>query len=290
MSARELNKQVLEQLGSGDTVTPREMLKSRVLAILEALDTSEGHERASNLAGEERADTFIQGLSDELEHFLGVAFPLIEYGGPVGQDAVVRGLTAVTAETAREPSRENAMYLVTARLLWSTAAFALACDAIDFLPRLLGLTVHSAFRDADERLIDDSGARHLTAYGRSADVSFDSHWRWLASLRLLDECYPLLARSQRLEHALMEADMLSAMHTDAAGAGINGTYSHGAHRQGQAERLLRVRLVTPGQRKEICQFFGVPESELEETLAQLHEGLRRNRDLFLGDVRLFPGR
>jgi hypothetical protein len=287
MTAIEINEQLVEQLGRGDTVAPREELKAQVLALLATLDDQ--GEAAANLAGEERVDAFRGAISDELEGFLAAAAPLIEYGGGGGQEAVIRALAQVTSEISREPSHENAYYLVTARLLWSTTAFALACDATDFLPRLLRLTVRSAFRNVDELLIDDGSARHLEAYGRSADVAFESHRLWLAALSLLTERYPLLAREQQLERALAEADLIFALHTDAVGAGIRGTYSHGAHREGHAEQRLRARVRTRDGREQLVRFFGIPDAELEERLAELHEGFPRQRELFFGQIRLFPG-
>jgi hypothetical protein len=287
MSAVDINEQLVEQLGRGDTVAPREALKVQALALLAALD-DQGEARG-NLAGEERVNTFLEAISDKLEEFLAAAAPLIEYGGSDGQEAVVRALGQVTSEISREPNQENAYYLVTARLLWSTTAFALASDATDFLPRLLRLTVRSAFRNVDELLIDDSSAGHLEAYGRSADVAFESHRLWLASLSLLTERYPLLAREQQLERALAEADLIFALHTDAVGAGIRGTYSHGTHREGHAEQRLRARVRTPDGRDQLVRFFGIPDAELEERLAELHEGFPRQRELFFGQVRLFPG-
>jgi hypothetical protein len=49
----------------------------------------------------------------------------------------------------------------------------------------------------------------------------------------------------------MEADMLFAMHADAVGAGVNGTYSQGAHREGYAEERLRARVGTPEHREQL---------------------------------------
>jgi hypothetical protein len=288
MTAVDLNQQVLEQLGRGDAVAAREMLKSCVLAILQALDEPQRQEDAANLAGEKRVEGFMNGISAELEGFLAVAAPLIEYGGRNGQQAVVYALALVAGEVSDEPSRENALYLIAARLLWCTTAFALACDATDFLPRLLRITTHSAFRDADERLIDDSGARHPSAYDRSADVGFESHRLWLGALPLVQQCYPLLARDQQLDKALMEADMLFAMHADVAGGSMGGTYSHGAHREGYAEQRLRARVGAPDGREQLCRFFDLADAQLEQRLNELHEGLRRQRDLFMGEVRLFP--
>lgn len=287
MTAVELNEQAVEQLGRRDSVTPREALKTQVVALLAAID-SQGEARA-NVAGEERAKAFLEAISDELEGFLAIAAPLIEYGGSDGQEAVVRALAQVASEISREPDLENALYLVTARLLWCTTALALACDATDFLPRLLCLTVRSAFSNVHEPLVEDGNARHLEAYGRSADVAFESHRLWLASLSLVTERYPLLARDQQLERALSEADLIFALRTDAVGARIRGTYSHGAHREGHAEQRLRTRVRTPDEREQLVRFFGIPDAQLEERLAELHEGLPRQRDLFIGDVRLFPG-
>jgi hypothetical protein len=287
MSAIEINEQLVEQLGRGDSVGPREALKAQVLTLLATLDDQ--GEAAANLAGEERVNVFLEAISDELEGFLAVAAPLIEYGGSDGQEAVIRALAQVTSEISREPDHENAYYLVTARLLWSTTAFALACDATDFLPRLLRLTVRSAFRNVDELLINDSSARHLEAYGRSADVAFESHRLWLASLSLLTERYPLLAREQQLERGLAEADLIFALHTDAVGASVSGTYSHGAHREGHAEQRLLARVRTPDGREQLVRFFGIPDAALEHQLTELHEGFPRQRELFFAQVRLFPG-
>jgi hypothetical protein len=286
MSAIELNRQAVEQLGVGDSVAPREALKAQLVALLRVLDGQA--ETAANLGDEERASAFLEAISDELESILAVAAPLIEYGGSDGQEAVVRGLAQVAGEISREASLENAMYLVTARLLWSTTAFALSCDAADFLPRLLRLTVRSAFRDADVPLIDDSSARHPQAFGRGADVAFESHRLWLESLNLITERYPLLVREQQLERALAEADLIFALHTDAADMGIRGTYSHAAHREGHAEQRLRARARTPSSREQLVRFFGIPDDHLEERLAELHEGFPRQRNLLFGDVRLFP--
>lgn len=287
MSAIELNEQAVEQLGRGDTVAPREALKAQVVALLAALD-GQGEARA-NLAREERASAFLEAISDELEGFLAVAAPLIEYGGSDGQDAVVRALAQVGSEISREPNLENALYLVTARLLWSTTGLALACDAADFLPRLLRLRVRSAFRDVEEPLIDDSSARHPEAYGGSAEVAFESHRLWLASLSLLTERYPLLAREQQLERALAEADLIFALHTDAVADGIGATYSHGAHREGHAEQRLCARIRAPDGREQLVRFFGIPDAQLEKRLAELHEGFSHQRGLRIGAVRLFPG-
>jgi hypothetical protein len=287
MSAVDLNAQVVEQLGDGNTVAPREALKQQLGALLAALH-GQGEARA-NLAGEERVGAFLDAISDELEGLLAVAAPLIEYGGSAGHEAVVRAVAQVTNEISRQPNQENAHYLVAARVLWCTTAFALACDAIDFLPRLLRLTVRSAFRNVDEPLIDDSSARHLEVFGRGADVAFDSHREWLASLDLVAERYPLLAREQLLEKALAEADLIFALHTDAAGRGINGTYSAVAHREGDAERRLRARVRAPDAREQLVRFFAVPDAELEERLDEIHAQLPRQGELYFGEIRLFPG-
>ena len=82
--------------------------------------------------------------------------------------------------------------------------------------------------------------------------------------------------------------LIFALHADAIGAGIGGTYSHGAHREGYAEERLRARIRTPDGREQLVRFFGIPDAELEARLAELHEGLPRQRDLFIGEVRLFP--
>ena len=147
--------------------------------------------------------------------------------------------------------------------------------------------MRSAFRNVDEPLIDDSGARHLDA-GRSAEVAFESHRLWLSSLSLLTERYPLLVREQHLERALAEADLIFALHSDVINAGMHGTYSHGAHREGHAEARLRARLRTPDGRQQLVRLFGVRTKELDQRLAKLHDGPARTRDLFVSDVRLFP--
>lgn len=287
MSAVELNKQVIEQLSAGNTVTPQEMLKDQLVGILEALDQNDNGEHQMNLGN---ALDVVEGISDELEGFLAVAVPLIEYGGEGGQEAVVSALARIAQQIDRRPPDcENALYLLAARLLWCTTAFALACDTVDFLPRLLRLSTRSHFHGRDERLVDDSSVRHLSAFDRGAGDAFESHQQWITSSALVQRCYPLLARDGLIEEGLMEADMLFALHSDATESSLRGTYSHGAHRTGRPEARLRARLGAPAQREQLSLFFGVPDGQLEQRLAELHEGLPRDREEFMGDVRLFPG-
>jgi hypothetical protein len=290
MRSAELNKQVIEQIGAGDTVTPREAVKTQLVALLDSIDRHDKGEGQINIGGE-HAENFIDGIDSELEDLLAIAAPLIEYGGLAGQEAVVSALARVAEQIPREtqtPGWEPALFFVTARLLWSTAAIALACDAVEFFPRLLRVRTRSRYRSVESLVVDDSSARHLDVYGRGADESFESHRRWLAELELLIERYALLVRDGLLEQALAEADMLFAMHTVATGSSFGQAYSHGAHREGHAERRLRVRVRAPEQRASLCKFFDTPDRELEQRLATLHDGLARQRDLFRGEVQLFP--
>jgi hypothetical protein len=289
VSAAELNSRVVEQLGAGNTVAAREALKAELVAVLDALDRNDKGEQQVDLGSARQIDNFVDGISPELERFLAVAVPLVEYGGDAGHEAVVNALARVAEQIPREtqtPGWETALYLVTARLLWSTTALALACDRIDFLPRLLRLRTRSRFHGGEELLVDDSSARHLSAYERGADESFDSHNRWLADLPLCRERYPLLVREGLLEQALAEADMLFAMHS--AGDAVGSTYSHGARREGHAERRLRARVNVPAERAALCTFFNVSDAHLEDELAALHGQLARSTDLFIRDVQLFP--
>jgi len=284
MNAVELNNQIVEQLGAGNTIAPQEALKGQLVGILEALDGNDDHD--VNLGN---AVDVVDEVGDELEGFLAVAAPLIEYGGEPGQVAVISTLARITEQIDRRPPDwENALCLLAARLLWCTTAFGLACDAVDFLPRLLRLSTHSHFHDHDERLVDDRSARHLSAFNGSAEESFKSHARWLASSALVQQRYPLLARDGVIDEALIEVDMLFALHSDATGSGNRGTYSYGARRTGRPEARLRARLGAPAQRKQLALFFGFLDGQLEQHLAELHEGLPRNREGLMGDVRLFP--
>lgn len=287
MSAVELNQQVLEQLGAGNTVAPRESLKDQLVDVLEALDRYGSDEQHVTLGN---AVEVVEEIGDELERFLAAAAPLIEYGGEAEQEAVVTTLARIAQEIDRRPPDwENALYLLAARLLWCTTAFALACDCVGFLPRLLRLSTRSHFRGRDERLVDDNSARYLDAFNRGADESLESHQRWLTSSALVHQRYPLFARDGLLEAALMETDLLFALHSDATESGIRGTYSHGAHRTGRPEARLRARLGSQAQREQLCVFYGIPDEQLEQRLGELHEGMPRDRGGFMGDVRLFPG-
>lgn len=286
MSVAELNARIVDQLGNGNTVAPREALKQQLGALLNTLEDQ--GEELNNLAGEDRVATLVAAIQEPFEGVLAVTAPLIEYGGPDGQLAVIRALAHLTGRISLEPSQENAYYLVAARLLWCSTAFALACDAVDFLPRLLSLTVRSNFRDIDERLIDDSTARHLNAFKSGADVALDSHRQWLAQPELLTKHYPLLARDQGLEKALAEADLLFALHADASGTSSRGIYSGAAHRDGNPERRLRARLRTPGPREQLVRFFEIPDAELDERLNEAHERMPHNHEFSFGDVRLLP--
>lgn len=284
MSAVELNVRIVEQLGNGNTVAPREALKQQLGALL---DTFGNHEELNGLRGQERVASLVAAIQEPLEGVVAAGAPLIEYGGPDGQRAV-RALAQITGRISVDPSQENAYYLVAARLLWCSTAFALACDAVEFLPRLLGLTVRSNFRYAEERLIDDSSARHLEAFGREAGVALDSHRQWLAQLDLLSERYPLLARDQELEKALAEADLLFAFHADLSASGARGVYSGAAHRDGDPERRVRARLQAPEARAQLVRFFDIPDPQLDERLSEIHERMPRDNELFFGDVRLLP--
>jgi hypothetical protein len=289
VSAGELNSRIVDQLGTGNSVAAREALKAGLVAVLDALDRHNKGEQQVDLGSAGQIDNFVDGITPELEHFLAVAAPLLEYERDGEHDAVVNALARVAEQIPREtqtPGWEPALYLVTARLLWSTTALALACDRVDFLPRLLRLRTRSRFHGGEEPLVDDSSARHLSAYERGADKSFDSHKCWLVGLALFRERYPLLLREGLLEQALAEADMLFGMH--AARYAVGTTYSHGAHREGDAERRLRARMAVPAERAALGAFFGVAEAQLEEQLGALHGQLARRTDLFVREVQLFP--
>src|SRR6266511_3323604 len=58
--------------------------------------------RWRRLRARSRANALLEAISDELECFLAVAAPLIEYGGRDGQEAVVRALAQVASEISRE--------------------------------------------------------------------------------------------------------------------------------------------------------------------------------------------
>lgn len=291
MSGAELNAEVIEQLGAGNLVGPREALKAQVEALLQRLERTDQGEGQVNLAEERQLENFIEGISGELQGFLAVAAPLIEYGGDAGQEAVVTALARLAQEIERRsqtPGWEQAMYSLVSRLLWVTAAFALACDAIEFVPRLRRVTAPSHYEDRSEPMLDASRARYLPTHDGDAGRSFEAHERWLTELDLIAERYPLLARDDEITTALIEADLLFAMHAVASG-GHNGPYSHGARPGGGAEKRLRARAIDPNQRAVLAGFFETEGVELERQLNTLYGALHRQPGMWMGESQvLFP--
>jgi hypothetical protein len=291
MTAAELNEQAISDLGTGNLVAPREALKRQLAALLDALDRHNKGGEQVNLGDRPQLESFIDGIGGELEGFLAVALPLIEYGGETGQDAVVTALVRLAQEIERNtttPGWESALFVIVARLVWVAGAFALACQAVELLPRLTRITVRSGYDGRDQGLLDERRARYLASYSGDARKSFEAHQLWVAELALMADRYPLLARDDELVKALMEADMLFAMHAIATGR-HDGPYSHGAHQSGQpAEKRLRARVGDPRQRAVLAAFFGASEDKLQERLTALQGSLQRPAGAWTGDLPLFP--
>jgi hypothetical protein len=278
MTPGELNEQAVVDLGGGNTVAPREALKRVVAELLEALDRHDKGEEQTNLGDPKQIDNLIAGLDAQLDAFLAVAFPLVEYGGKAGQEAVATSLARIAREADRDtrtPGWSRAMLAIGARLLWVCTAFALAASALDFLPRLLRVTNRSKYGDRDEALVSSSSSRFLDAYNGDAAVSFEAHERWLAERSWIRERYPLLSHRDELAAYLLEADLVLAI-ASALADGSGAPYCHGAYRDGlPAETRLRAHAAEPAQRGNLCEFLRLPDAELEPRLNEIWVGFRR---------------
>jgi hypothetical protein len=137
-------------------------------------------------------------------------------------------------------------------------------------------------------MLDASGARYLATHAGDAGRSFEAHQRWLTELTLVSERYPLLVRDDEITKALMEADVLFAMHAVGRG-GHEDPYSHGAHPGGDAEKRVRARAANPNQRAVLASFFDIDERELEQQLNALYGALRRRQGMWIGGAHvIFP--
>jgi hypothetical protein len=290
MNASQINEAALAELGRGNTVGPRETLKTQLGALLDRLDHHDKRERQIDLGSPQKVDIVVDGLRQEIEGLLEVAFPLIEYGGEAGQAAVANALARVAAEVGRDtstPGWENAVLVVSTHLLLATTAFALACDAAEFLPRLLRVNVRFRNHEREEPLLDARRARYLAAYEGDAGRSFEAHRRWMESLGVVETCYPLLVRDDEIVKALMEADMLFALHTLAAGVSRE-PYAHSIGRDGHyPETRLRARVSDPRQRAAVVAFYALADYELESHLTRLYAQIRRDPDLWGDEHALF---
>jgi hypothetical protein len=292
MTLVELNEQAVSDLGAGNTVSPREALKKALADLLDALDRHDKGQDQTNLGDPKQIDNVIVGLDTEVDAFMAVAFPLVEYGGNAGQEAVAAAIARVAREADRDtrtPGWERAMRALGARVVWVFTAFALATDALDFLPRLLRVVTRSKYGDHDEPLVTSSSARFLDAYNGDAGLSFEAHRRWLEERSWVGDRYPLLSRADEFVAYLMEADLVLAI-ASALSNGAGTPYCHGAYRDGiPAETRFRGHAADPRHRSALCEFLGIADAELEPCVNQIYREFRRP-GMWIDEANLLPAR
>jgi hypothetical protein len=290
MTLAERNQRVVAELGAGNTVSPREALKIALADLLDALDRHDKGQDQTNLGDPNQIDNVIAGLDAELDAFMAVAFPLVEYGGESGQEAVAGAIARIARETDRDtrtPGWSRAMLVLGARLVWIFTAFALAEDAVDFLPRLRRISTRSSHGDGNESLITSSSARFLDAYNGDAGLSFEAHQRWLEERTWVADRYPLLSRENEFVAFLMEADLVLAI-AAALSDGSGAPYCHGAYRDGlPGETRLRAHAADPRHRAILCAFLGIEGVDLEAKVNKIYRGFRRP-GMWIDEMNLLP--
>jgi hypothetical protein len=227
----DLKAEILAELGRGDEVAVAERLKATAVALVAVI---EGLDEAVPAAGE-RLPQVLAATSDAGEAFLGVAFPVLEYGRAASLDALPKALRHVALATSGARSDQGATRVAATvaggRLTWALAAFALSCDRPDALAAANRALVVVPFGNGEvEPVISLRSLRFPDALGRNAGNSFADYHDWLHGLTLLDD-YPLFA--SEFEVAFDEGDLVLAM---LLGRLHGAVYARGRSRE-SAQRL-----------------------------------------------------
>lgn len=273
MTAVALHAEVLGQLAAGDLVGPSETLKWKAVAAIEVL-------RAPEDAAPE--DGPFQLISSEAEEILGVALPLLEYGGRAGEGRVATSFQLIAEESSNETHQQRPLALLALHhVLWASVAYCLRHGLLTQLRALAGITVPDPYR-SPTTVFTSSDLRHADAFGRSADQTFLSAANWLGSLSLLEQL-PLLRDANAVEIALAEADLIAALRM---AKGDGRVYFHAIGTGGEGR--LRVHLDTPEGAMSLAAIFEESESDLPVVLHRCYANLIGRNEHWREPGRLFP--
>jgi len=271
MTVLELHTELLDRLGDGDDVFAAERLKAKVLALTDGLASLNVDVDGGTL--EERVQAILEPVGENADALLAVLLPIAEYAGPTAVDVLPRLLVHLARRTSLAEQQSSlpflAATLVVGRIAWALAAYSLHCGRFGALTAAWRATLPSRY---DERvpspLLADSGLRHPDVFERHADKAYVDYRDWLGRRELIGERYALFA--EELEDMFAEADVLLALR--AAAATEWDIYSHGLN--SATVRRLRPRLTDAREREGLARLFGVPNAELNRTLAEAYGRLK----------------
>lgn len=275
MNAVELNRAVLERLGSRDEIYAAEMLKDEAVAVAAAI--AEGPPPAGLAVNPERLQALVKATDAPSERMLAVLFPVLEYGGPEAIEVIPRSLLHVARPTGAAGAEHHFpswAHIVVGRLVWSIATYALHCGRLKGLAAAWRAVPTPQYEgDKGLPLLADTTLRHPDALGTDAGAAYIDYQTWLAGRELMNRYALLIAE---VDDVFAEADFLLAMRT--AVTRDRDVYSVGFTPMTVAR--FRGRLDSSSQRAELASLFGVTPGNLDETLARAYAHLKSDQRLW----------
>jgi hypothetical protein len=259
--------EILAELGRGDEVAVAERVKSAAHELAQLLDELPGNDNALTA---DRVDELQAQASPAAEAFLGVSFPVVEYGRGFAVDALPRALQEIASATAAAPP-ENArnryaLIPTVGRIVWSLTAYALHCDRPKIIVALARGRIEVPSSDGQVMpAIALQSLRHPDVLAQDANVAFQNYCEWLAGLELL-QAYPTFAVGR--DACVCEADLVLAM--------LSAHYRGDTYSQGWTRFVVRrfsERLNDLQQRAAFDELFA-GERDFEERIDSAYQQVR----------------
>lgn len=277
MTNVEIYDEAVAFLGSRNDVAVAEMLKReahRNASVLQQqIEAPEG--KAAPI--DDQVGTFLAAHDDSNDRLLALSFAAIEYGsdGLLGMlKRAVGSIVALTTDMrAASALRPLASVVVSGRLLWAMATYALFVERIDAIARLDSIIIRPL--DEDKKGVPVFGRRELRyprALHGDAGNSYEYYSTWLQGRTWINDRLPAFGES--LPATFPEADLLLALRM--ISIVDRATYSRGA--EPPRVRRLADRFRDPAQRPALAVMFAVQESELDRAVEAAYEQIEYDRD------------